>query len=71
MNASDNRQTDNPNQGADNREMHYARGKTLGGSSARNFLVYHRYDVNHTAVVSIDQKQTDSRLRADVGRPSG
>ncbi|CAD6565120.1 MAG: hypothetical protein TREMPRED_000931 [Tremellales sp. Tagirdzhanova-0007] len=25
-----------------NRSLHYARGKTLGGSSARNFLVYHR-----------------------------
>jgi len=29
-------------QGANNRRLHYARGKTLGGSSARNFLYYHR-----------------------------
>ena len=29
-------------QGADNRKLHYARGKTLGGSSARNFMLYHR-----------------------------
>ncbi|KAG4255844.1 hypothetical protein FPRO03_04792 [Fusarium proliferatum] len=28
--------------GADNREIHYARGKVLGGSSQLNFLVYHR-----------------------------
>lgn len=28
--------------GAKNRIMHYARGKTLGGSSARNYMVYHR-----------------------------
>ncbi|KAL8670786.1 MAG: hypothetical protein Q9168_004694 [Polycauliona sp. 1 TL-2023] len=26
----------------DNRRLHYARGKTLGGSSARNYLYYHR-----------------------------
>ena len=29
-------------QGADNRRLHYARGKTLGGSSARNFMYYNR-----------------------------
>ncbi|KAM0800964.1 putative GMC oxidoreductase, partial [Usnea florida] len=31
-----------PQAGANNRIMHYARGKTLGGSSARNYMVYHR-----------------------------
>lgn len=31
-----------PQVNADNREIHYARGKTLGGSSELNFLVYHR-----------------------------
>ncbi|KAI4098806.1 MAG: hypothetical protein L6R37_006294 [Teloschistes peruensis] len=31
-----------PQAGANYRRMHYARGKTLGGSSARNFLAYHR-----------------------------
>ena len=30
-------------QGANNRSLHYPRGKTLGGSSARNFMFYHRY----------------------------
>ncbi|KAL8676148.1 MAG: hypothetical protein Q9186_007302 [Xanthomendoza sp. 1 TL-2023] len=31
-----------PQAGANNRRMHYARGRTLGGSSALNFLAYHR-----------------------------
>ncbi|KAL8752005.1 MAG: hypothetical protein Q9184_005876, partial [Pyrenodesmia sp. 2 TL-2023] len=31
-----------PQAGADNRRMHYARGKTLGGSSALNYLAYHQ-----------------------------
>ncbi|KAL9579531.1 MAG: hypothetical protein Q9212_005058 [Teloschistes hypoglaucus] len=31
-----------PQAGANYRRMHYARGKTLGGSSARNYLAYHR-----------------------------
>ncbi|KAF6227868.1 hypothetical protein HO133_007596 [Letharia lupina] len=31
-----------PQSGANNRSLHYARGKTLGGSSARNFMYYHR-----------------------------
>ena len=32
----------NVEQGGANRRVHYARGKTLGGSSARNYFVYHR-----------------------------
>ncbi|KAL8883526.1 MAG: hypothetical protein Q9192_007120, partial [Flavoplaca navasiana] len=31
-----------PQEGAAQRRLHYARGKTLGGSSARNYFVYHR-----------------------------
>ncbi|KAF7177335.1 hypothetical protein CNMCM7691_005294 [Aspergillus felis] len=31
-----------PQPGAGNRTAHYTRGKTLGGSSARNFMLYHR-----------------------------
>lgn len=31
-----------PQAGAGNRKIHYARGKALGGSSARNFMIYHR-----------------------------
>ncbi|PLB52659.1 choline dehydrogenase [Aspergillus steynii IBT 23096] len=31
-----------PQQGAGNRVLHYARGKTLGGSSARNYMFYQR-----------------------------
>lgn len=31
-----------PFQGANFRSLHYPRGKTLGGSSARNFMFYHR-----------------------------
>lgn len=31
-----------PQPGAGDRVLHYARGKTLGGSSARNFMLYHR-----------------------------
>ncbi|KAL8713724.1 MAG: hypothetical protein Q9220_002250 [cf. Caloplaca sp. 1 TL-2023] len=31
-----------PQAAAGNRTVHYARGKTLGGSSARNYMVYHR-----------------------------
>ena len=31
-----------PQAGANNREVHYARGKCLGGSSARNFMIYQR-----------------------------
>ncbi|KAL8819731.1 MAG: hypothetical protein Q9223_001888 [Gallowayella weberi] len=34
-----------PQAGADDRSLHYARGKTLGGSSARNFMYYHRQTV--------------------------
>lgn len=30
-------------QGANNRQISYPRGKTLGGSSARNFMFYHRH----------------------------
>ncbi|KIK67014.1 hypothetical protein GYMLUDRAFT_37045 [Collybiopsis luxurians FD-317 M1] len=31
-----------PQAGADNRPLHYVRGKALGGSSARNFMIYQR-----------------------------
>ncbi|KAL8994613.1 MAG: hypothetical protein Q9169_005457 [Polycauliona sp. 2 TL-2023] len=31
-----------PQEGAAQRKIHYARGKTLGGSSARNYMIYHR-----------------------------
>ncbi|KAI4264398.1 MAG: hypothetical protein L6R42_000496, partial [Xanthoria sp. 1 TBL-2021] len=31
-----------PQAGANNRRLHYAQGKTLGGSSARNYMLYHR-----------------------------
>lgn len=31
-----------PQTGANNREVHYARGKCLGGSSALNFMIHHR-----------------------------
>lgn len=31
--------------------MHYARGKTLGGSSARNYLVYHRFGTSRFCVI--------------------
>ncbi|KAI4088082.1 MAG: hypothetical protein LQ344_006344 [Seirophora lacunosa] len=31
-----------PQAGVNNRRMHYARGKTLGGSSALNYLAFHR-----------------------------
>lgn len=31
-----------PQTGANNRKVHYARGKCLGGSSALNFMIHHR-----------------------------
>ena len=31
-----------PQVGANNRRVHYARGKCLGGSSALNFMIHHR-----------------------------
>ncbi|OJD30259.1 choline dehydrogenase [Diplodia corticola] len=31
-----------PQAGANDREVHYARGKCLGGTSALNFMIYHR-----------------------------
>ena len=31
-----------PQVGANNRAVHYARGKCLGGSSALNFMIHHR-----------------------------
>ncbi|CAD7066176.1 unnamed protein product [Tilletia caries] len=34
-----------PQAGANNRKIRYARGKTLGGSSARNFMIYQRPSV--------------------------
>jgi choline dehydrogenase len=30
--------------GGNGKRVHYAQGKTLGGSSARNQQIYHRYD---------------------------
>ncbi len=33
---------DDVGHGAGNRRIHYARGKTLGGSSARNYMIFHR-----------------------------
>ena len=39
--------------------MHYARGKTLGGSSARNFLYYHRQTVG-----------SSEKWAAEIGDPS-
>lgn len=41
-------------QGAANRTIHYARGKTLGGSSARNYMVGARY----TDLISTSLKDT-------------
>ncbi|KAK8130906.1 GMC oxidoreductase [Apiospora sp. TS-2023a] len=35
-----------PQAGMDGRRLHYARGKTLGGSSARNYFTYHRPTVD-------------------------
>ena len=35
-----------PQAGANGRSIHYARGKCLGGSSARNFMVYQRGTVS-------------------------
>jgi choline dehydrogenase len=32
-----------PVAGANGKRVHYAQGKTLGGSSARNQQIYHRY----------------------------
>ncbi|KAL2042835.1 hypothetical protein N7G274_004595 [Stereocaulon virgatum] len=43
-----------PQAGANNRIMHYARGKTLGGSSARNYMLYHR-----PTVASLEQWATE------------
>ncbi|KAL8766876.1 MAG: hypothetical protein Q9209_006472 [Squamulea sp. 1 TL-2023] len=34
-----------PQLGVDNRRLHYTRGKTLGGTSARNYMYYHRPSV--------------------------
>ncbi len=34
--------TTEPQAGANNRQVHYARGKCLGGSSALNFMIHHR-----------------------------
>lgn len=31
-----------PQTGANNRKIHYAQGKCLGGSSALNFMIHHR-----------------------------
>ncbi|KAL8667883.1 MAG: hypothetical protein Q9202_000348 [Teloschistes flavicans] len=48
-----------PQAGANNRRMHYARGKTLGGSSARHFLAYHR-GTNGSYQQWAEQVQDDS-----------
>ncbi|KAI4094879.1 MAG: hypothetical protein LQ344_001924 [Seirophora lacunosa] len=39
-----------PQKGLDGRRIHYTRGKTLGGTSARNYMYYHRPNVG-----SLDQ----------------
>ena len=54
--------------------MHYARGKTLGGSSARNYLVYHRF-VNpcFVSIVTNGTRPTKASLEhwaMQVGDPS-
>jgi len=43
-------------QGANNRRLHYARGKTLGGSSARNFLYYHRQTLGSALKWALDTR---------------
>lgn len=45
-----------PQAGANNRRLHYARGKTLGGSSARNFLYFHRQTVGSAQKWADDTK---------------
>lgn len=35
-----------PQSGVGNRRLHYARGKTLGGSSARNYMLYQRATID-------------------------
>ncbi|KAL8840971.1 MAG: hypothetical protein Q9176_003543 [Flavoplaca citrina] len=37
-----------PQAGANNRRLHYAQGRTLGGSSARNYMIYHRPTIGST-----------------------
>lgn len=52
-------------QGANNRRLHYAQGKTLGGSSARNYMLYHRPTVGSAqkwADETEDQSYTFSNL---------
>ncbi|CAD6940966.1 unnamed protein product [Tilletia controversa] len=39
-----------PQAGANNRRIRYARGKTLGGSSARNFMIYQRPSVGSMSI---------------------
>ncbi|KAF4448357.1 hypothetical protein F53441_8232 [Fusarium austroafricanum] len=53
--------TTTPQTGADNREIHYARGKVLGGSSQLNFLVYHR-PTNGTMTKWAEEVGDDSYL---------
>ncbi|PQE06732.1 glucose-methanol-choline oxidoreductase protein [Rutstroemia sp. NJR-2017a BBW] len=48
-----------PQSGAFNTSLHYARGKTLGGCSARNFMVYQR-STEGTQQVWADQVGDDS-----------
>ncbi|KAF6237754.1 hypothetical protein HO173_003955 [Letharia columbiana] len=50
-----------PQAGCNNRKLHYARGKTLGGSSARNFMFYQRQ------VSCIESIAFTNRCRPTVG----
>ena len=52
-------------QGAGNRRLHYAQGRTLGGGSARNYMLYHRQTIGSAqkwADETKDQSYTFSNL---------
>ncbi|KAF2190152.1 GMC oxidoreductase [Zopfia rhizophila CBS 207.26] len=54
-----------PQTGANNRRIHYARGKCLGGSSARHFMIYQRGDTGsyqRWADLVSDQSYTFDKL---------